>query len=246
MFNGFLNRFVPIWTERAQLLPLGSEPNPRDERETIARIAAYITAARSVDHVGSMTSEAREWWCAHYAALSTGSVGRVGAATQRGPAIIRRIALLHALSDGGRTIDVQHFQAAHALWQYAVATANHVFGGVAMSDLAMKIADALVRAGPEGMDRTTIRTTVVRSNGVKGSVISDALRELRASGQARPCHVGDTGGRAREVWIHIQHLRSEFAGLPRPASLPSLISHPSLTVEQPAPVYDGPRRHVEV
>lgn len=256
MSNGFLNRFLPIWTERAQLLPLGSKPDPRDEQATLDRLASFVTSARSVSAMDDLTPAARSWWEAQYASLTMGRSGRVGAATQRGAPHVRRLALLFALPEGGRAVDVEHLEAALAVWQYAVGTATYVFGGSEMSGDALRIADALLEAGADGLDRSTIREVVFRSNSTPKDKIAAALTELRTAGLAQMSKVGTTG-RSREVWVHMQHVRNavpayvgsygrngkEGSGHNSrevPSSLPSHISGaPIRAVEEPAPVAAG-------
>ena len=204
-FSGFANRFLPIWCERAQVLPFGSEPDAGEERVVVGRISRAIGTARSRGPVEEMTAEARTWWGSHYEALTTGRPGRVGAATQRGAAQVRRLALLYCVLDEERTLDVPHLEAAFALWRYAEATAVLVLGTSELSNRAQRLAEALLEAGEAGMDREAIRAEV-GTNSISARDIAASLRELRDAGTASVRQDFGTGGRPREVWTHSRYL----------------------------------------
>src|SRR5438309_1857285 len=54
-----------------------------------------------------------------------------GAMTSRAEAQVMRLAMIYALLDCSEAIRVEHLEAALAVWQYAEASVNHVFGGSA-------------------------------------------------------------------------------------------------------------------
>ena len=240
VFDGYLNRFLFCWCERAQVLPFGSEPDAGEERVAVGRIVRAVGTARSRGPVEAMTAAARTWWGSHYEALTTGRPGRVGAATQRGAAQVRRLALLYAVIDEERTLDVPHLEAALALWRYCEGTAALVLGTSELSNRAMRLAEALLAAGEAGMDREMIRAEV-GSNNVSAKDIAAALRELRDAGTAGVTHDHGTGGRPREVWISSRYLlgrngrNGKKGGEPSAPSegLSSHSSHNSLESSEP-------------
>jgi hypothetical protein len=201
LFNGFLNRFLMVWAERARCLPFSSAPDPQQEREIIERLRFAVVSARSVTAITDFTPDARHWWCEKYRSLTTGPSGRLGAATQRGAAQVRRIALLFAALDGAHTLDVQHLEAAHACWQYAAESASYVLGESALSQKAQAFETALRAAGTAGLDRMAIRRQVFRTNSVPRREIDAVLCEVRDAGLAS-VDVEKTDGRPRELWYH--------------------------------------------
>ena len=230
VYDGYLNRFIPVWCERAQVLPFGSEPDAGEERIAVGRISRAIGTARSRGPVEEMTAEARTWWGSHYEALTTGRPGRVGAATQRGAAQVRRLALLFCALDEERALDVPHLEAAGALWRYCEATAALVLGTSELSNRAQRLAEALLEAGETGMDREAIRA-VIGSNNVPAKEITASLRELRDAGIAHVRQDAGTGGRPREVWVHSRHRLGSYGRNGKKDAAPGqggeVISHPS-------------------
>ncbi|MGD0483796.1 MAG: DUF3987 domain-containing protein [Gemmatimonadales bacterium] len=205
-FSGYLNRFMLVWSERSQLLPFGGNLDPAIEAVAVEDVARAVRSARRCTDLSGFTPTARQWWREAYPGLTTGRPGRVGAAIQRGAAQVRRVALLYAALDGEGEVDARHLQAAGALWDYCAQTATYVFGRSELSQRAQRLEAALLAAGPTGMSRTGIRRAV-GSNNVKAEEIEAALRELRDCGAARFCRDDQTGGRSREVWVHVRHLR---------------------------------------
>jgi hypothetical protein len=207
LHNGFLNRFLIVLTDRSRLLPFGSEPDPVDSQRAIDRLRAAVYTARQRTSVEDFTDLAREWWAAEYPRLTTGTAGRSGAATQRAAAQVRRIALLFAVLDGRRELDVHHLEAANAVWEYARASADFVFGGSDLSARARRVESALLAAGPSGMDRTSIREDALGSHNIPAQEIDAVLSELHDVGLARETDL-TTSGRPRQVWIHEQFVRN--------------------------------------
>lgn len=203
---GYLNRFLMVWAERSQLLPFGGILDERVEAAAVEDVARAVVTARLCTDLSGFSPSARQWWREAYPGLTTGRPGRVGAATQRGAAQVRRVALLYAALDGADVVDAVHLRAAGALWDFAVGTAAYVFGQSELSQRAQRLGAALLAAGPEGMDRTAIRRAV-GSNNIKAEEINAALRELRDCGAARVWTDTETDGRPRQVWVHVQHFR---------------------------------------
>jgi hypothetical protein len=205
-FSGFLNRFLIVWTERKQLLPFGGQPDADEEARLIARLSAAVISARSIADVSSFTIDGATWWRDHYEQLTTGSIGRVGAATQRAAPHVRRIALLFAVLDGAGSIDGKHLAAAHAVWRYAEDSARYVFGASELSSRARRLEAQLLAAGRGGLDRTAIRNGTFGSNNVPARDIDAVLGELEQFGRAQKVPANAGLGRPREVWVHARQL----------------------------------------
>lgn len=200
--NGFVNRFLFCWTDRGgRFLPFASYPDPGREREVIEHLRHAVVSARKVTRVDAFTSPARDWWEDHYRGLTSGRPGRLGAATQRGAAQVRRIALLFASLDGAHVLDAAHLDAAYAVWLYASESAAYVLGDSALSSKAQALDAALRNAGAEGMDRVAIRRQVFGTNSASKKEIDIVLSEIRDAGLGLAV-VEKTHGRPREVWVH--------------------------------------------
>jgi hypothetical protein len=91
------------------------------------RTGAAIEAARGVERV-TMTPAARIVWKRVYAALSGGRPGLLGAITARAEAQVIRLAVIYALLDGRAEIGAGHLKAAIAVWEYAEASAEYIWG----------------------------------------------------------------------------------------------------------------------
>src|SRR5262249_7285890 len=141
---------------------------------------------------------ARDAWKAVYAQLSDGQPGLLGAVTSRAEAQAVRLALVYALLDGAPNIDLPHIKAALAVWEYAEASAAHIFGASLGDNIADEILRGLRHAGHEGMSRTAIRDVFGRNQ--SGDRLGAALQLLASRGRAR-MEFRQSGGRPMEVWF---------------------------------------------
>jgi hypothetical protein len=183
--NGFANRFLFMLVKRSKVLPFGGDA--LDEGAVLRlgeRLKEAIFSASTIGRIG-WTSSARPAWTAVYGHLSEGQPGLLGAVTSRGEAQSVRLALIYALLDGTVNIDLPHISAALAVWEYAEASAAHIFGASLGDSVADEILHALQYAGSEGMSRTAIRDLFGRNQ--SGDRIGAALALLATRGS----QVGD-------------------------------------------------------
>jgi hypothetical protein len=199
--NGLLNRFLWVHTERARLLPHGGDVPEVEEMQVLDRIAHAIAIASRDEARSKLSAAADLWWTEAYERLSTGRSGRVGAATQRGAAHVRRLAMLFAALDGVVDVDVPHLEAANHLWTYCEQSAAFVLGAPStLSKLAAAIKEALDSAGQAGLSREDIRKQAAHNN-VPAKDIKAALEDLQTRGLARGWpEKTRTKGRSREMW----------------------------------------------
>jgi DNA replicative helicase MCM subunit Mcm2 (Cdc46/Mcm family) len=131
--NGFGNRFLYVYVYRAKDCPQGGPPI--DWMSEILQFQEIVGFAKTVKHV-SMSGQARKWWNTNYARLENeGPDGLAGRMTARAAAHIRRLAMIYALIDSSGQIELEHFQAAKALWDYCAESAMFIFGGVTKEQL---------------------------------------------------------------------------------------------------------------
>jgi hypothetical protein len=199
MANGYANRILWLCVRRARELPFGGALDDERIDDLGQRTAAAIRTARQRDRV-QLTADAKESWRRVYPELSEGRPGLLGALTARAEAQTVRLALAYALLDGRGEIGVDHLQAALALWEYADASVQHVWGDALGDPVADEIMRALRQAGPAGLTRTELSNLFARNR--DAAEIGRALAMLAAAGKARRI-TRDTGGTGRpaELWV---------------------------------------------
>jgi transposase len=195
--NGFANRFLFALVRRSKELPFGGQLTEGAIMRLGERLKGAIEKAKNVGQVG-MTETAQEKWAAVYSALSAGKPGLLGAVTARAEAQTVRLALIYALLDGAEYIDLPHLMAALGVWEYAEASAAHIFGDALGDPVADEIIVALRKAGSLGMTRTVIRDLFGRNK--SSDRIGAALVLLQRIGSAR-VQSTTTGGRPSETWF---------------------------------------------
>lgn len=208
--NGLANRFLPVWSSRAQLLPHDTHPD-RDALQRVTRALGHaVVSARSIGRVDWSPAAHREWE-SMYAdlAVTPNETETVRALLQRGAPYVRRLAMLYALLDGSTLVDVPHLNAARALWDYAAGTWRVVYAeGAPRSDLGERLLTALSDAGTAGLSRTALRA-VAGSNAIEADKIAHELNALAADGLAQRETV-PTAGRPRVMWRHARHVGAAF------------------------------------
>ena len=193
--NGFANRFLWVYAQRARLLPHGGTLHLHDLQEEGRALREALAAARAL---GEITFEAasRDLWCAEYQRLSGERPGIVGAVTSRLEAHAIRLSLLYAALDGLPAIRPEHLRAAFAICEYAQRSAEFGFGGLSAD--ARAILEALRTRAPEPLGRRDICRWVFGNHAVVRTVEA-ALSELEAGCYAIR-QTEPTAGPPRELW----------------------------------------------
>jgi hypothetical protein len=197
--NGFANRFLFLCVRRSKLLPHGGSISDDKIKELGDLVRAAIEHENTVTQI-TMTKAAREAWEVTYADLSADRPGLLGAITARAEAQVIRLALLYALIDRKREIELDHLRAALALWEYGEASAARIFGDALGDPVADEIYRALKQTGGNGMSRTAIRDLFGRHE--SASRIGAALGLLAKNGRAK-CKTTSTVGRPLETWFAV-------------------------------------------
>jgi len=193
--NGFLNRFIFAAVRRVRLLPEGGDPDPLKG----TGLARYLqTVLKHAHTAGQLTlnPDARELWWQLYPQLTKPADGLLGQLTARAEAHVIRLALLHALLDGQKSIQPEHLHPALALWDYAERSAAWALEQATGDPVAEHIHAALARS-PAGLTRTQIRDHCQRN--LTADRVEHALQALATAGRA---HRGRTltAGRPAELW----------------------------------------------
>ncbi|HEY0703376.1 MAG TPA: DUF3987 domain-containing protein [Candidatus Acidoferrales bacterium] len=158
--NGFGNRFLFPYTYRVKLCPLGGPPI--DWMEDVMYFHDVRGFSESLDEV-PMTPAARQYWSRNYLREEKIRLPDLaGRMTSRGPAHIRRLALILTVIDMKKATDTIHLQAASRIWDYCRESARYVFGGVVKEQ--MSILKFLDTKGAEGASATEIVQQVFKKN----------------------------------------------------------------------------------
>lgn len=195
--NGFANRMLWIFVERARRL--ASPPRvPREDLEVLgARLRQRITSARDIGEVGWSAEAAIRWEDFYNNAIPDDLDGVVGSLMARGEPHVLRLALTFALLDGSDEIDIDHLDAAIAIWEHVQRTIWLVFGEDRKPDwIAPRLLAALREAGDHGLDGTAQHDLFHRR--ISAERLAQARAELESRGLARTVVI-ETGGRPRIV-----------------------------------------------
>lgn len=197
--NGFLNRFLFFYVRRTKSLPF-ADPLPDAQMVPLARrMRDAVTFAKDAGEV-TLSTAARALWATEYERLSVGAAGRVGQITKRGAPIVRRLAMIYALLDCSRTMEVEHLNAALAVWRYSLDSVRFLFRrSPGLSALATRLLEALSDAGADGLDKVALWKASGSNNRPVGEM-NKALDELRTTGLADVTEIAQTSGRPRQVW----------------------------------------------
>jgi hypothetical protein len=195
--NGFANRVMFFLVRRSKMLPEGGRPDTNALAELVRRTAHALESARRRSEL-RRDEQTRQAWAAVYPALSAERLGLLGAVTARAEAHVTRLSLLYALLDGAADIRLEHLKAALALWQYAEASAEWIFGDSLGDAVADQVLQLIRAAGPSGVNRTDMHNALGRH--VPAHRLTLALESIQATGRAVVKTV-ETGGRPAQVWM---------------------------------------------
>lgn len=223
--NGFLNRFIIIWAERTQIIPL---PEPTDPK-IIAQWAGLLNQSigwvrekkpkiRLDDAARELYEDIyrREWSRGHSSEI-------VESLTERAPAMGLRIALTLAVMDRSPAITENHLASGIAWTRYSRASIEYVWrdrarlreGGVADAEVRGRAARVFrfLREKREPVSRTDLVRDCFQGN-VRASDIDAALEFLQL--QTPPVievqEVVTRRTRARDFTTHMVRLRTPEKG----------------------------------
>jgi 5S rRNA maturation endonuclease (ribonuclease M5) len=156
--NGFINRFLLVLVKRSQRLPRGGGAPDEVVRNLGERLADVVASAKNVQRV-ERTPAADALWCEHiYLELAPDDEreGLVTKAAARAIPYTIRLSVLYALLYGRREVDVEHLEAAIAVWRFARRSIDLIFGGSTGNPDLDKLMAAVDKAGEAGMTKSDI------------------------------------------------------------------------------------------
>lgn len=144
MTNGFANRFLVLWAERTQLIPF---PRPTSQAvidglaARIMEVLTFCGAVRWVDKDTmpvTMSPEAEIRYAVLYRTELNSHISgdRIAALSERRPPMLLRIAMLFALTDLTKQIEVHHIDAALAWVRYSEESVKFIFASAVDEDQA--------------------------------------------------------------------------------------------------------------
>ena len=205
LYNGFANRFLFVCVRRSKDVPRGRPLDVETRKRLTDVTRRAIEKARSVGQV-MRTPAADGLWDTVYPELATRPPGPIGVVTARARPQVVRLSLIYALLDHAPAIDVEHLNAALALWRYCEASARTIFDPVAYvhdeHDHAAVVLRGLKNAGAEGMAMREIHDLFSRHLGTDR--LHSILERFEKNGAAR-CEKKNVllTGRKRETWYAI-------------------------------------------
>jgi hypothetical protein len=195
--NGFGNRQLWVCARRSKILPRGGRLRDEDFCALVAALRNVFTWCQGRPVELSISDRAWAVWDEVYPTLTSGRPGLLGALLSRAEAQVLRLAIVYAGLDTSDTLEPVHLQAALAVWRYAEASVEYIFGDTLGDPDADAILSALCSAGGYGLSRTDIRDMFVRH--LSAARIERALGVLHKANLATVEKV-NTGGRPAEVW----------------------------------------------
>jgi hypothetical protein len=202
--NGLVNRFLWFCSRRSKILAF---PEGLSE-EILPYLASDLSKAiyhGQREQCYHFDLEAAEYYRHLYHRVTTSDVGGlIGDITARGPAQIRRLALIYSILDLDSIIRLHHLQAANAVWEYCLASARWIFGTATTEHApARSLNEKLLDALSIG---ETSQTELNRKfkNTCKASALAQALAELQALGRITQRQGEGSGGRAPVLWSLVE------------------------------------------
>lgn len=133
--NGFGNRFLYCYVYRTKLCPLGGPQIDWLQSDAVMQLFDAISLARTRRYI-PLTAAAEKAWARMYLKMESNPLpGMAGKMTSRGPAHVRRLALIYALLDKCDTVEPRHLYAAKKLWDYCAESALFIFNNYTKDQL---------------------------------------------------------------------------------------------------------------
>lgn len=194
--NGLANRIAWFLTRRTQLLPDPPTFEGPDIEEAVAELRAKRDAAAALQRL-QRSSAAQRAWADWYSDLGDDDLGVTGAIMARAEAQVIRFSIIYALTDASATIELEHFRAAVALWDYSMRCVTLIWGRETGDPIADQILEELAY-GP--LTKSQISKEVFSGN-LAAPYLTRAGRMLERRGRiVRERRPLSGRGRPPEVW----------------------------------------------
>jgi hypothetical protein len=210
--GGTANRWLHIWANKRPMDgSLGNVPQSL-LTEYAGLLAANLQKVHGTTEV-RFTSDAEALWKGLARRVDADDPsGLLGHVIGRAVPQCLRLALVYALADGQRVIDVDHVRAASAAWDYSRATAALIYGESTGDRRADVLLAALREAGADGMDSTSCNRELNNRPGA----VKKARTLLETLGLAAVVKVPTGQGGTRQLMFAVRRSQvrhSRFAPL---------------------------------
>ncbi len=209
--GGSINRFLLVLSRRSKELAAGGNLPAEIRDGCAALVAEAVEAARGRSTPMQRTSEAEELWGRSYSGLIAPKPdGWFASTTARAHGHVLRLSVAYAALDRSPVIEVDHLEAALALWDYCEQSARVLFAEVgyeARRDDTVKVLD-FIRSKGEATRSQLIHELFARHK--KGHEVDALLKPLIDAGLVSQREVPTTG-RPRTVYTLRQKRQSEKA-----------------------------------
>jgi hypothetical protein len=168
--GGTFNRFLPVFVQRCQSLPLADEMPEETADRLAGDLRAAVTRAWSLGRI-SFDNAARTYWTDQLydrlTGLSTGSE-LIESFAGRAVPYTKRIAALYALAEGDSSISLSHLRSAEAFTTYVIGSVEYIMAtgagrtpwkaqpDAAKPHITRKVIEALLSAHPVQSSRSDL------------------------------------------------------------------------------------------
>lgn len=204
--NGFANRMLFVGAERSRRLADGGNLTDDDCWQLATKIRRAAMKARSIGRMRRTPAAADRWRVLYDRMGDDDPDGPLGDVIARAEAQTLRLSVAYALLDGSAEIDVDHVNAAYALWRYCRATAAQLFGDKTGDRDADRLLARLRDAADAGLDRTA-QSAVFHRNRTRDQL--DRIRELLAGRRLAVEVTEETDGPPRHRMFAVEYAPEE-------------------------------------
>ena len=222
--NGFINRFMLVMVRRSKLLPFAAEMPPEMITELAARMSEVIEWAHARPGPRRRSADANVLWEHWY----RWSAGREDLSASIEPLLgrahpqIMRLALIYSVLDMSEQIQVEHLEAALALWEYSEASMVYALGSTTTSSTpTARIRSTILNAAGPVSKSDLLR----QHRGVMDDDLVVILAALERDGEIVRSPSEGGRGRPAEKWVPVNP--GGGGSTARPRSLSSVPSHVS-------------------
>lgn len=203
--NGMANRFLWVHVYRDGLLPEGGDFDSVTQVlgplvPELQRAVDFARADSAFRNPMPKTVKAKEYWREFYhGPLNAIRTGKYASLTVRAAPMILRMAVIYAILDRSRMLDVPHIEAARAFWDYCDQTVAHLWGDPQLDSELRKVMETL-KAIPAGLTKGELNRKAFA-----GHARAAKLDELIAQAQGTGLVVrGErkTSGGSKTLWIY--------------------------------------------
>jgi hypothetical protein len=196
--NGFANRFLFACVKRSNLLPHGGNLTDDMVERLGLKLRDRLRAAHAIRRMTWSDAARRRWEQLYRRMADDTPTGLLGAVTARAEPQVLRLAVTYAALDGSHEVDLEHVEAAWAVWQYCRASAEYIFRDGNEQAIERKLRTALESAGEEGLSMEEQHRAL--GNNISAPELEAARRRLESRGVIETRKEDKTGpGRKRHV-----------------------------------------------